>query len=122
MGFPGIILILSAAAVSGVSEAIVRGKIGVNHLVGLRVGYVTHSDEAWLSGHRAARPLLHASGAVLAAAGALLLVPGMPETGGAIIGVTACLIMLGLIIAASVKASRAAEVTVVKTVDAQAQA
>ena len=49
MGFVGIVLMLSAAAVSCAAEATARGKIGVNPFVGLRVGYVTHSSGAWRS-------------------------------------------------------------------------
>lgn len=120
MGFVGIVLMLSAVAVSCAAEATARGKIGVNPFVGLRVGYVTHSSGAWLAGHRAARPLLHTAGAVLAASGVLLLVlPGMSDEDGGLVVIAACLAVLGIVIAAAVKANRAAELTVVSSVDAQ---
>ena len=123
MGFMGIVLILAAIAFSCSAEATARGKIGVNRVVGLRVGYVTYSPEAWLSGHRAARVLLHAAAALLAVVGILVLtLPGISEATGSTLGVAACLASLGLVIAASIKANRAAEVTVVRSVDAQSSA
>ena len=120
MGLLEIVLIVSAVAVSLTAEATARGKLGVNSAVGIRVGYVTHSDEAWLAGHRAARPLLHASSAAFALAGVLSLVlPGITDETGAVIALTGCLIALGLVIAASVKAGRAAERAVMQAVDGQ---
>ncbi len=118
MGLLEIVLLVSAVAVSLTAEVTARGKLGVNSGIGIRVGYVTHSDEAWVAGHRAARPLLHASSAAFALAGVLSLVlPGISEGAGSVIAVSGCLVALVLVIAASVKASRAAERTVVEAVD-----
>jgi len=118
MGLLEIVLIVSAIAVSWTAEATARGKLGVNSAVGIRVGYVAHSEEAWLAGHRAARPLLHASSAAFALAGVLsLVIPGITDETGAVIALTGCLVALGLVIAASVKAGRAAEHAVLESVD-----
>lgn len=118
MGLLEIVLIVSAIAVSWTAEATARGRLGVNSAIGIRVGYVTHSDGAWLAGHRAARPLLHAASGAFALAGVLLMVlPGITEDTGAVIAVTGCLVALGFVIAAAVKAGRAAERVVAESMD-----
>ncbi|MCC3268639.1 SdpI family protein [Arthrobacter gengyunqii] len=120
MGLLEFVLIVSAVAVSWTAEATARGQLGVNSGVGIRVGYVTHSADAWLAGHRAARLLLHASSAAFAVAAVLsLMLPGITDETGALIAIAGCLVALGLVIAASVKAGRAAERVVVESVDSQ---
>ncbi|WP_442864143.1 SdpI family protein [Arthrobacter sp. ATA002] len=64
---------------SWVAEATARGKLGPNSFVGIRVGYVTHSPEAWTAGHRAARWPIHGAAAIFAACGILILALDIPE-------------------------------------------
>ena len=79
MGILGIVLILVGLVLSWAAEATARGRLGVNALVGIRVGYVTASPEAWLAGHRAGRLATHAAAAVFALAGILVLALDLSE-------------------------------------------
>lgn len=119
MGIMGVLLIASGMAVSWAAEATARGKLGMNSFVGIRVGYVTHSPEAWLAGHRAARWPTHAAAGIFAACGILLLVMDVSDAMGAWITIGASLGVLGTVIAAAVRASRAAELVVVQNADRQ---
>lgn len=49
-----IVLLLAAIALPLVVVVCAVGRIGVNHLVGIRVRYVMASAETWQAGHRAA--------------------------------------------------------------------
>lgn len=73
--FYGVLLIAMGAVLSWVAEATASGRIGPNSTVGIRTEYMTHSPEAWLVGHRAARMLIHCNAIVLVLAGVLALVP-----------------------------------------------
>ncbi|MCC3271879.1 SdpI family protein [Arthrobacter zhangbolii] len=112
MGITGVLLIICGAGLSWAAEATASGRMGINSLVGIRVGYVTVSEPAWRAGHRAARPLTHAAAGVFAALGIFALVfCGAESTSGAAI-ISGSLLVLGLILAAAVKANRAARAVV----------
>ncbi|MDK1327393.1 SdpI family protein [Arthrobacter sp. zg-Y1143] len=108
MGFTGVLMIGCGAVLSWAAEATARGRIGINSLVGIRVGYVTASDAAWLAGHRAARVPTHAAAAVFAVLGVFALVfRGSEDVAGfAVIAGSAA--VLGLVLWAAVRANRAA--------------
>lgn len=113
MGISGVLLIAAGIAISWAAEATARGQLGMNSLVGIRVGYVRHSPEAWLAGHQAARWPTHAAAGFFAACGILVLAldPSEETAGGIIIG--GALAGLAAITVAAVKANRAAELAVV---------
>lgn len=110
-------MIAAGIIVSCAAEATARGRIGKNTFVGIRVGYVTHSPAAWLAGHQAARIPTHIAGAIFVAWGLLVLIldPSDEAAGGIAIG--CCLAALAAIIAAAVRANRAAELVVVQNAD-----
>lgn len=114
MGITAVLLIASGIAVSWAAEATARGTLGINSFVGIRVGYVRHSPEAWLAGHRAARWPTHAAAGIFAASGILILAlsPSENTAGGIVIG--GSLGALGAVVAAAVRATRAAELVVVQ--------
>ena len=113
MGISGIVLIAAGMAISWAAEATARGKLGMNSLIGIRVGYVQHSPEAWLAGHQAARWPTHAAAGIFAVCGILVLAlsPSDETAGGIIIG--GSLAGLAAITVAAVKANRAAKLAVV---------
>src|SRR5690349_17117740 len=78
LSIASIALILGAAAVVLVVHLAGTGRIGRNHLAGIRTRTLTASDDAWLRGHRAATPVSWLTGAiaVLAGLGALAAVLG----------------------------------------------
>lgn len=117
MGITGFILIAAGIIVSSAAEATARGRIGKNSFVGIRVGYVMHSPAAWLAGHRAARVPTHIAGAIFAAGGLLVLLVEPSDEAAAGIAVGCCLAGLAVIIAAAVRANRAAELVVVQNAD-----
>ena len=101
-------MIACGAVLSLVAETTARGRMGINSLVGIRVGFVTRSDAAWRAGHRAARILTHAAAAVFAAMGVLALVWRGRENVLGLIVIAGSLLVLGLVLAAAVRANRAA--------------
>ena len=103
---------MCGAGLSWAAEATASGRMGINPLVGIRVGYVTVSEPAWHAGHRAARPLTHAAAAVLAGLGVFVLVFRGPERISGLSITGGCLVVLGLILAAVVRANRAARAVV----------
>lgn len=117
MGITGVLLIAAGMTISWAAEATARGKIGVNSLIGIRVGYVKHSPEAWRAGHRAARWPSHAAGGIFAACGILVLALDPSDETGAGIIIGGSLASLAAIIVAAVKANRAAELIVVQNAD-----
>lgn len=104
----GIVLVLVAVVLSWTVEAAARGRVGVNPLIGIRVGDVTASPEAWRAGHRAARPLTHTASAVAAGTGVLISLPSVSENAAGWSVIAACLLILGLVVAGAMKANRAA--------------
>ena len=48
------IMLAACAVVFGTTLAAARGRLGVNHLAGIRLQHVMASPEAWQAGHRAA--------------------------------------------------------------------
>lgn len=114
MGFIGFFLIAVGMIISWAAEATARGRLGMNAFVGLRVGYVTHSPEAWLAGHRAARWPTHAAAGILAAGGILILVMNATEEAASRIAIGGSLAVLATVMVAAKKASRAAELVVVR--------
>ena len=115
MGISGVLLIAAGITLSWAAEATARGKIGVNSFIGIRVGYVRHSPEAWLAGHQAARWPSHTAAGIFVACGLLVLTlnPSDETAGGIILGGSVA--SLAAIIIAAVKANRAAELVVVST-------
>ena len=93
--------------------------MGINSLVGIRVGYVTASEPAWLAGHRAARIPTHAAAAVFIGLGLFSL---MFRGAQSIVGfavITGSVVILGLVLWAAVRANRAARRALVsETADA----
>ena len=125
MAFTGIVLIVCGAALSWAAEATARGRMGINSLVGIRIGYVTRSDAAWLAGHRAARIPTHAAAAVFMAMGVFAFVfRGPDEALPGLVLVSGSLLVLGLVLTGAVRANRvacrvvAAEVLAGETADA----
>ena len=108
MGITGVFLIVCGAVLSWAAEATARGRMGINSLIGIRVGFVTRSDAAWLAGHRAARIPTHAAAAVFAAMGVFALVFRGPEQVLGLTVIAGSLGVLGLVLAAAVRANRAA--------------
>ncbi|WP_104103844.1 SdpI family protein [Arthrobacter sp. 08Y14] len=106
--FIGIFLIAMGATLSWAAEATATGRVGMNSSIGIRVGYVTHSPEAWLEGHRAARTLIHCNAAVLVVAGVVALFPAFADI-ASWIAIAASLICLGLMLPTVKRANQAAE-------------
>ena len=101
-------MIVCGAALSWAAEATARGRMGINSLVGIRVGYVTASEPAWLAGHRAARFPTHAAAAAFIASGLFsLMFRGMESIVGFAV-ITGSVVILGLVLWAAVRANRAA--------------
>lgn len=106
-----VILLAVTVLVAGSTYGCATGRIGVNPLVGIRIGYVRASDKAWRVGHRAALPLVLV-GAVLSAGLALASLFPVSETArNVLILASACVLVLFAVIA-SVPANRAAMLVV----------
>ena len=114
----GAVTIIVGMVLSTAVECAARGKIGINPIVGIRVGYVTHSPAAWQAGHRAARWPTHAGTAAYITVGVLLMTLPMSETTAGVLGIGAAAVLLGMIGFGAFRANRAAETAVVRTVSA----
>jgi uncharacterized membrane protein len=97
-----IVLMLGGILVAAVSEAAARGRLGINHVAGIRTRAVMMSEEAWTAGHRAARIPIGLAGLVtfLAGAGVLALRPDPETTGPYVLAATVAAVVLVLIGAA----------------------
>lgn len=103
--------------ISWAAEATARGRLGMNSFVGIRAGYVTHSPEAWLAGHRAARWPTHAAAGIFAACGILILAMNASDETASRIAIGGSLAILATVMVAAKKATRAAELVVVQNAD-----
>ncbi|WP_341392700.1 SdpI family protein [Arthrobacter sp. G119Y2] len=106
-------------AISWAAEATARGRLGMNPFVGIRVGYVTHSPEAWLAGHRSARWPTHAAAGIIAACGILILALNVSDETASRITIGGSLAVFAMVLFAAKKATRAAELVVVQNADQQ---
>jgi len=105
----GIVLMLAAILVVGVSEAAARGRLGINGFAGIRFGSLMLSERAWREGHRAARVPMLVAGAALFAAGLVAATGalGADATGAVVIG--AMVVTLAVVAVAAFVASRVAD-------------
>lgn len=106
-----VILLAVTVLVAGTTYGCATGRIGVNPLVGIRIGYVRASDHAWRVGHRAALPLVLVGTALSAGLAVASLFPVGETTRNMLILVSTCVLLLFVIIA-SVPANRAAMLVV----------
>ncbi len=90
----GFVMIVSGLLVAWIAVRAANGRLGRNHLAGMRMQSTMSSDDAWLAGHQAARS------ATLAAAGASILsgviVLFRPSNA---LGMTTILVGCGLLVA-----------------------
>jgi len=103
------IMLAACAVVFGTTLAAARGRLGVNHLAGIRLQHVMASPEAWQAGHRAALVPITVTCALTAGAAFVpVLVRGLTEgaQGAWVIGSTVVL-LIGALVSAGV-ANRAA--------------
>lgn len=119
MGITGVFGIVAGIIISAAVESAARGTTGINQWVGIRVGYVTQSPQAWKAGHRAARWPTHCGTALFAGAGILVLAVPMSDEAAGGIGIGASLVLLGMLGFGAVRANRAAAATVVQAAAAQ---
>ncbi|MBD8141228.1 SdpI family protein [Frigoribacterium sp. CFBP 13605] len=104
-----LIILAACAVVYGTTLAAARGRLGVNHLAGLRLQHVMASPEAWRAGHRAALVPITVTCAITAGVAFVpVVVGGLTEgaQGAWVIGSTVVL-LLGALVSAGV-ANRAA--------------
>lgn len=106
MDFSGIALLVSAAVVTLTAELTARGKVSVNGGAGIRIRSVMASQEAWVKGHRAARPWLHLAAAALATTALVSMVAERRTADIALL--VGMLVALGDVVVAGVVAHRAA--------------
>lgn len=103
------IMLAACAVVFGTTLAAARGRLGVNHLAGIRLQHVMASPKAWQAGHRAALVPITVT-CVLTAGVAFVpvVVGGLTEgaEGAWVIGSTVVL-LIGALVSAGV-ANRAA--------------
>ncbi|MBO2459455.1 SdpI family protein [Actinomadura violacea] len=71
--FMGVMLIAAGTLIVVVGRRTADGRIPRNQFAGIRTKRSMADDASWLTVHRAARPWMTASGAVLALAGAVAL-------------------------------------------------
>jgi hypothetical protein len=117
----GWVLLLAGILIVLGSESAARGHLGVNSIVGLRLGYLMVSDQAWLAGHRAARIVLDIAGSIFFLTGALVLTVPLPESVmGTIVLVSAVVVVL-LVVVAGIIANRAARTVVLAMVNDDGQ-
>ena len=92
----GALLLVTGAAVSGVSRRAADGRLRRNAVAGIRTRATMRSDAAWRAGHLAARGSSDASGAVFAVSGvaALLLRTAPLWTGAVLVGVVVATVLL----------------------------
>jgi hypothetical protein len=105
-----LIVFAACAVVFGTTLAAARGRLGVNHLAGIRLQHVMASSEAWQAGHRAALVPITVSCALMAGAAFVPVVVGELTEGtqGAwVIGSTVVL-LIGALVSAGL-ANRAAK-------------
>ncbi|ROS56396.1 hypothetical protein [Frigoribacterium sp. PhB118] len=103
------IMLAACAVVFGTTLAAARGRLGVNHLAGIRLQHVMASPEAWQAGHRAALVPITVTCALTAGAAFVpVVVGGLTEgaQGAWVIGSTVVL-LIGALVSAGV-ANRAA--------------
>lgn len=113
----GLVLALVAVLVVFVSEATARGNLGINGMLGLRFGAMMTSEAAWQAGHRAARVPLDIGGALLFVAGILVMALPLSDDalGSVVLGAVGVLVLL--VAVGAVRASRAANRTLLETGD-----
>jgi uncharacterized membrane protein len=111
-----IVLMLSGILVAAVSEAAARGRLGINHVAGIRTRAVMMSEEAWTAGHRAARLPMGLAGLVMFLTGAALLAlrPDPETTGPVVLAAAVAALVLALI--GAVMANRAANGVLVQAI------
>jgi hypothetical protein len=104
-----LIVFAACAVVFGTTLAAARGRLGVNHLAGIRLEHVMSSPEAWQAGHRAALVTITVTCALTAGTAFVpVVVGGLTEgaQGAWVIGSTVVL-LIGALVSAGV-ANRAA--------------
>lgn len=104
------VMMAAGVALIWVAIATASGRLGKNRFAGIRIVSTMASDEAWLAGHRRAKPAMIVAGAAAIASGAVALAP-LPEWAFAAAILTGCGVMLASLIYGSVIAHRAAVAT-----------
>lgn len=110
----GIVMILAAIVVAITAEGCASGKIRMNGAIGIRIGSVMASQEAWLAGHKAARVQLLLAAGALFIGGLLGVLPGVSmavSNIGLLISMVACLVFLGFGTAAAIRAANLVSVS-----------
>jgi len=113
-----IVLALCGLVVILTGELTARGILGINDLMGLRFGYLQRSDEAWLIGHRAARPWVDAGGSALVAAGIVGLVTPLAEGEVGTVVIVGMAVLLALVGYGAFVGNRAAREVYLASLDA----
>lgn len=91
-----LIVFMGCAVVFGTTLAAARGRLGVNHLAGIRFAHVMASPEAWQAGHRAALvPVAVGCALAVVAAVVPVVATGLPAgaRGAWIVGSTIALLV-----------------------------
>lgn len=103
------IMLAACGVVYGTTLAAARGRLGVNHLAGIRLQHVMASPEAWRAGHRAALVPMTVTCALTAGAAFVPVVAGGLTEGaeGAWVIGSAVVLLIGALASAGV-ANRAA--------------
>lgn len=107
----GGLMIIAGVAVLATVNQCASGQIGRNRGVGIRTSATRASDEAWMAGHRAARPFLQFGAIAMFACGAVVF--ALSSQPAALFGLV--VVGVGLLVVAAllgtVAANRAARAT-----------
>lgn len=111
-----LIVFAGCADVFGATLAAARGRLGVNHLAGIRFAHVMASPAAWQAGHRAALVPVTVACALAVATAVVLVVAGGLSDGaqGAWIVGSMVVLLVGVLVGAW-RADRAARAVLGKS-------
>ena len=102
-----VVMTLSGVLMIWMARATASGRLGRNHISGIRTPATLASDEAWLAAHRRARRSNEVGGVVAFATAALAFLPlPVPVVGAAVL--VACLVLLAVVLHGARVGARAA--------------
>lgn len=102
-----IVLVGSGLLLMWIAVATASGRLGRNHLAGIRIPSTMKSDEAWVAAHKRSRPHVFGAGVVALAAGIVSLLPLSGRT-IAVIVLVAAILMVALVVRGAFVGGRAA--------------
>jgi protein-S-isoprenylcysteine O-methyltransferase Ste14 len=108
MIFGSIVIALVAIAAPLTIHTCAAGRIPINQLVGIRIGSVMSSPEAWRAGHRTSLPSIWIGALVTIVLAAVSFSPALPESTQSALVVAAAIVLVAALVVGSVFANRAA--------------